>query len=296
MGLGTDTVQRIVAERRAGKYIADLYLSGTATGMLAHEMKILAPIKPALILPEVADSSKWWKGKHRYGDAEDRHLLVFAESVLPFAGYNSQRVNPKEFTSYWDFLQPKWKGKIVAFDPTMGSAVNNLLLFLYEHPELGPKFLRALLTEMSLGITRDRRQLVDWLGTGRYELSFLTTPTRARLAEAKEQGLPVGWFSTKAFKEGSLGNTLNASVGLLDRAPHPNAARLAINWLLSREGQMLYQRLNPPADSLRIDISKESVPEYARREGVRYMEAYTPTQEKMEPVYRLIHEARSRNR
>lgn len=296
MGLGTDTVQRIVAERRAGKYLADLYLSGTATGMLAYETKILAPIKPGLILSAVVDKSMWWKRKHRYADAEDQYLFVFAESVMPFAAYNTRRVNPKEFRSYWDLLDPKWKGKIVAFDPLMGSAVNNLLLFLYDHPELGPKFLRRLLTEMDLGITRDRRQLVDWLATGKYELSFLTTPTRARLSEAKDQGLPVDWFSSKTFKEGTLGNTLNASVGLLDRAPHPNAARVAINWLLSREGQLLYQKLNPPADSLRIDIPKDHVPAYARRAGVKYTEAYTPTQENMEPVYRLINEVWRRGR
>jgi iron(III) transport system substrate-binding protein len=189
------TFNQIVAERRAGKFLRDLYIGGAATGYnILYKGNVLDPIKPALILPEVLDESKWWKGSHRYMDDKGEYIFGFAEMVLPSVGYNTKLINPKEFKSYWDLLQPKWKGKIVALDPTMGSAVDTHLVFIYYSPELGPQFLRKLLGEMDVVASRDTRQIVDWLATGRYAISIFTTPSRARLDEAKDQGLPVDWF------------------------------------------------------------------------------------------------------
>ena len=54
-------------------------------------------------------------------------------------------------------------------------------------------------------------------------------------------------------------------MALINKAPHPNAAKIGLNWLLSREGQIAYQRLftqgNDGPDSLRIDIPKDKVPQ-----------------------------------
>ncbi len=62
------------------------------------------------------------------------------------------------------------------------------------------------------------------------------------------------------------------TLAFMDKAPHPNAARLFINWLLSRKGQMAFQRILQDHDSRRIDIPKDDVPEYnRRREGVKYV-------------------------
>jgi len=55
------------------------------------------------------------------------------------------------------------------------------------------------------------------------------------------------------------------NVMLINRAPHPNAAKVFINWLLSREGQVACQKLvEAGRNSLRIDIPKEDVPKHAR--------------------------------
>ena len=54
------------------------------------------------------------------------------------------------------------------------------------------------------------------------------------------------------------------TLGLVNRAPHPNAAKVYINWLLSRRGQMALQKnmlpTENPVDSLRIDIPKDEYP------------------------------------
>lgn len=292
IGHGGPSAQRILSERRAGKHLADLYLSGAATGYnVLYKAKVLDPIKPVLILPEVADESKWWKGRHKYMDDDGMYLFAFNEVVLPFVAYNTKLVSPGEFKSYWDLLGPKWKGKIVAMDPTMGSAVDTHLVFMMSSPQLGPKFLRQLLGEMDITASRDARQIVDWLGAGRYSISIFTTPSRADLNVAKDQGLPVDWLGPKSLKEGAGTSTSNGNVGLINGAPHPNAAKVAVNWLLSREGQITYQRFQFGSDSLRVDIPKDNVAPYARRiEGVQYVETDSPERRNMEPIRKIIDE------
>lgn len=70
----------------------------------------------------------------------------------------------------------------------------------------------------------------------------------------------------------SKGHTLS----LLNRAPHPHAVKVFVNWLLSREGQTLLQRVKEAPfrsrpNSLRRDIPKEDIPpEHQRVEGADY--------------------------
>ena len=69
---------RLMAERRAGKYQADLYIGGQGTHVsVLYPAKALAPMPPAFMLPEVKDESKWFKRKHRFVDPETRHSFVF---------------------------------------------------------------------------------------------------------------------------------------------------------------------------------------------------------------------------
>jgi hypothetical protein len=70
-----------------------------------------------MILPEVLDESKWWQGKHRWTDAEGRYAFVFLGN--PQRGgvsYNTKLIQPREFQSFWDFVDPKLKGRIEARD------------------------------------------------------------------------------------------------------------------------------------------------------------------------------------
>ncbi|MGZ9125889.1 MAG: hypothetical protein ACXW48_22890, partial [Candidatus Binatia bacterium] len=115
-GSGTQLAPRIVAERRAEKYLADVY--GGGGGSLYQSLylgKMLDPLKPALILPEVIDPTKWWEGKQKYIDREGRYIIVFEGNVAAGASpaYNTNLLNPKDYKSLWDFLNPKLKGRIV---------------------------------------------------------------------------------------------------------------------------------------------------------------------------------------
>jgi len=174
-------------------------------------------------------------------------------------------------------------------DPTSSAAGNGLRLVFYS-PELGPKFLRRLLTEMEPGVSWDNRQIVDWLAVGKYSIGVFTNPRRLRVHAAKQQGLPIDGFGSTHFKEGVLLASVTGNVGVLDKAPHPNAARVALNWLLSREGQLAFQKY-VIADSLWIDIPKDEVPPGIRRtEGVKYVIADTPDRLDLKPILKVVNE------
>ncbi len=292
-GRGSQVAQRAMAERRAGKFLADIYIGGSGTVYnIFYAGKVLSPLKPLLVLPEVLDKSKWWGGKHVYHDDEQSFILAFNGNAQTYFSYNTELVSPKGFSSYWDFLDPKWKGKIVSYDPTMGGAVSGVLMFLYHNPKLGLKFINRILKEMDLKATRNSRQLVDWLAVGRYPLAALVGPNRAGIYTAREQGLPVDTFDSSAFKEGGPLSTSNGNVAFFDRAPHPNAAKVAINWLLSREGQQAYQRYGYDKDSLRIDIPKDKVPSRVRRrDGVDYLVLAGPGFKDMGSINELVKKA-----
>jgi iron(III) transport system substrate-binding protein len=271
----TEVIQRIVAERRAGKHVADVFSSGPAIVRQAYSAKFLQPIRPILMLPDVTDATKWYGGKHLWSDPEEKYLLIFEGTPGSASmAYNTKELpNIDEIQSYWDVLKPKWKGNIGLFNDGEGTTVPTPIVALYYNPQVGPNFLKKLFEEMSLTLSRDRRQATDWLVRGRYTLCFLCRG----IEEAQKIGLPVETIRGDQIKEaGELGSGNSSVLGFFDKAPHPNAAIVFINWFLSREGQMTWQKvLNTivvnGSDSMRIDIPKHDVlPGYRRAEGRQY--------------------------
>jgi len=268
-GRGADVAKRLMAERRGDKHLADIYVNGMTTGYnVFYKAKVLDPIPPLLVLPEVVDGSKWYQGKLHFIDPERQYLLNINGEARIVLGYNSKLVKPAEIKSYWDVLNPRWKGKIVAYDPNLGGA-GDAMRFFYHSKDLGKEFIRRVLTETDLVISSDTRQMGDWLAGGKFALSIFAPISRMDLDLMQVQGLPVSWFDPEQLKEGAYITAGSGGVALINKAPHPNAAKVALNWLLSREGQIAYQSIfaegNDGPDSLRIDIPKDKVPRGNRR-------------------------------
>ena len=295
-GAGTDVTQRISAERRAGKYLVDVYNGGgNSLFQILYLGKMLDPIKPALILPEVTDSTKWWEGKQKYADKDGQYIFVYEGNVAAGAGagYNSQLLDPREYKSYWDFLNPKLKGKIISTDIRKVRGAGIPWQFLYYYPDLGPKFLRRLFGEMDVIMIADLRQAVDWLAAGKYSLCL---PIQGgTIYKAKNQGLPVDQFGSYHFKEGVNLSSAFGSLALMNHAPHPNAAKVFINWLLSRDGQTLFQKvISLPGDarnSRRIDVPKDHIPlDEQRRDKMPYFDTDDPETKDLRPAIKLLDE------
>src|SRR4029077_18378644 len=84
VGISTtsEIVTKVMAERRAGQFLVDVMLGAPgATYNSFYRGKTLDPLPPALVLPEVADLSKWWKGKHRYVDPEGQYVFVYQSTL-----------------------------------------------------------------------------------------------------------------------------------------------------------------------------------------------------------------------
>jgi ABC-type Fe3+ transport system substrate-binding protein len=294
VGRGNTLAPRIMAERRAGKYLVDAYIAGVTTAYeVFYRAKILDSVRAALILPEVVDESKWWLGQHHYVDPENRHIFMYLGNVGEYVSYHTKSVDAGEIRSYWDFLQPKWKGKILSRDPKISGSQRIGLRIFYHTPELGAEFIRRLYGEMDVTLTQEIRQATDWLANGKFAICFFCS----EILKVKAQGLPVDEFRTAKWKESraiSAGNM--GSVVLPSQPPNPNAARVFVNWLLSREGQTALQRAaNTPynsEESLRTDIPKDMVRSEVRRvDGVKYILVDKPEYIDMAPIYETVAKA-----
>jgi iron(III) transport system substrate-binding protein len=292
-GRGNQLGPRLLSERRAEKFIADVSSTGANPNYQQYYLgKALDPIKPALILPEVTDPSKWYLKKHQYSDPEGLYVFNYVGSATYGSiSYNTKLVDAKEFKSYWDLVNPKWKGKITGRDIREAGPGAGNTRFFYYHPELGPAFIKKLFGEMDISLFRDFRQGPDWLAAGKFAICFFCD-----VDVLKRQGLPVDSFGPKAFKEGGGLVQQFGTAALLNRAPHPNAAKVFINWLLSRSGQIALQKRTAnaenPADSLRIDIPKAEVPYESRRlEGIKYLDTGKPEWIEMKPILGVVNDA-----
>lgn len=282
---------RLLSERRAGKYLADVYLGGPTSLYGFYKNNLFDPLAPLLVLPEVVDPSLWWEGKHWYIEPERKFIFINEGSVSGFTiTYNTQLAKPAEFKSYWDIFQPKWKGKIVSLnarDPGFGASE---LRYVYYHPELGAEFIRRLYGEMDVVFSREHQQAIDWVGAGRMALCVFCRDGFATTAKA--QGLPVDVIDHNDLKEMPRLRGSAGAVTVVNKAPHPNAAKVFSNWYLSRRGQIVYQESHGDRDSLRIDIPKDRVPAGARRvAGRKYFFVDGPEFIDVKPAVKIIDDA-----
>jgi iron(III) transport system substrate-binding protein len=250
---GSQTSARILSERQAGKFLWDVYVGGTTTGLLSlAPAGCFDPIEPALIITELKDPKKWRGGGLEFAD-DARRMLVMMPTVRVSLAVNSQIVDPKSIRSYRDLLQPKWKGKLLIDDPRLAGSSQATFTFFYLHPDLGPEFIRSLAKQDPV-LVRDPPQSLSMLGQGKYPL--MVGPRDGILIDAMRRGIPIAAVEPNILREGSDVSSGAGNVALFNRAPRPNAAKLYINWLLSKDGQYGYgkalgfvsKRLDVPHD------------------------------------------------
>jgi iron(III) transport system substrate-binding protein len=280
-GGGAENAQRLITERTAGRFIVDVLVSGPITPLTTlKEPGIIQPLRPVLALPEVLDESLWHQGRLWWVAAPEPYtVLQFSGQASTIATYNKTMVDPTQFKSYWDFLAPRWKGKIVSTDIRTAGPGASPAHFVYKNPALGPQFLERLFSELDVRLSTDQRQMVDWLAQGQYPIGLFVSGTEIRRAEA--QGLPISVMPAEQFREGAALTAAFGSMSLIDRAPHPNAARVFVNWLLSRDGQQAWQR-ETETPSLRTDLPKEGIPD-APQPGVQYANAASEEYIRLQP-------------
>ena len=288
VGSGSAQANRILAEQTAGRYLADVFYSGEATSTTRMvPANAIDPIGELFIHPDVTDLSLWFGGQHWYADLEQRFVFNFAATAAPTSvamRYNTNLVTQEDLdaiTSVFDYLDPKWKGKIVAHVP--GASAGGTYFTAYVHPDIGREWIDRLVSpELDVAFSADRNFIVDGIANGKFAMGIAIGGAGQDLDSMATLGVPVGSLIKELKEGGTLSNSGN-NIMALTQAPNPNAAKLWINWFLTKEGQTLMHTLSDrdPDPTLREDVTEWGITrEFDRRvEGKTYFNFAT------NPVY-----------
>lgn len=279
-GRGSELTQKIIRERMAGLYLVDAYLSGFGTSLF-YSLKpanALAPLEPFLLLPEVKDESLWWNGLGWIDD--EKTALAFSAYISESLAINTDLVREGELKSFKDILNPKWKGKILMMDPGGGGSPVRFIGVIVEL--LGRDYLEALAKQEPV-LVRDDRLLVEWLARGRFAIA--TTPTGEVFSQFKEIGAPIKYLRLEEVVQLTAGG---GCIGVLNNRPDPGATKIFVNWLLSREGQLIFGKAKG-VQSRRLDVSTDYLdPLVIRQPGLKYFDQTRREFVLREPEFRNI--------
>ncbi len=278
---GGELATRVKAERDAGIYSVDVLINGTSTANSYFKpMGALDPIEPALILPEVIDPKNWRDNRLEFSDRSTKFDLVFTtQNNVPLI-YNLAQVKADEVNELKDLLDPKWKGKITVQDPIPSGTGNGVFRWVWHvmGPEKAKDFYRKIRAQAA-AVDRDQRRQIEWIAQGKYPLHLGPGTIMQQL---EKRGLKFG--VVPYFKD--YGAYLTPGFGsamFVNRAPHPNAGKLFLNWLLTKEGQTAFSK-GMGYVSRRLDVPTDHVPSYwVPKEGVKYWAGYYEEDATMSP-------------
>jgi iron(III) transport system substrate-binding protein len=265
---GRDAIQPILREREAGLYHWDVYVGGTPS--ILDTLKpagAFVPLRPAL-RPELTGDSLWRDGFDAgWMDKERTFTYAFDFTVDEGAMVNWDFVTPADLKTFADILKPQFADKIVWDDPRLPGAGPEVAMAI--ELNYGTDFLIRLLRDQKIVYTSNRRQNAEWVVRGRYPIGLATGDNELELFQQQGLGPNVKPFSGYTKPIGGPGF---GTVSLMDKAPHPAAAKVYIDWLLSKEGQTDWTRSE--RNSRRLDVPP-GAPEFVPQPGVTYVDTQT---------------------
>jgi ABC-type Fe3+ transport system substrate-binding protein len=211
---------KVINEARAGKVEGDVF-DGIAT---------TAPLLKAALVEQFAPADA---GKYPLSlrDPDGRWNALVVYFLTP--GINTQMVGKDEIKSAQDLLNPKWKDKIAwSTEPSSGAAVYVGSVLQTMGEDKGMAFLHALAKQDVVNVEATDRAILDQVILGQYAIALSIFNHHADISMKK--GAPVAWLKVEPIPAPFH------SIGLVKNAPHPNAARLLIDFLLSEEGQRAF--------------------------------------------------------
>jgi iron(III) transport system substrate-binding protein len=242
-------LSRVRQERRAGTYSFDLALvqpDAALTGGRSEGM--WAPIRPLLMRPDVLDDGAWRDGLDaRFLDTAGDLCLSWEYQVIHAYAVNTDLVPEGEIRGVRDLLEPKWRGKVISSDPRIGLG---LLSAAGVAKQWGTDVVRRLLVDQRPTVDRvGGRQIAEALARGRFPVALGVRPKA--LAALGDERL-AGKVRFLDLPDADYAAT--TPVLYFDRAPHPAAAQLFANWILTQEGQTLLTS-SLPTNSARTDVA-----------------------------------------
>ncbi|MEE8518828.1 MAG: extracellular solute-binding protein, partial [Dehalococcoidia bacterium] len=279
-----------LAERQAGSYLVDIMFVGpTSANERMIPAEALDPLAEQFIHPEVLDTSLWYKGQYWWADVAQRYVFSLSAQAGPIQSmrYNTDLMTQADLdgiNSVWDYVDPaRFANKIVAITPLTGGA-GGTYYEAYVHPDIGKEWVDAFVApELGVTFLQDFRQIVDGVAKGAYHFGTAIGSAGRDLDALAELGVPVEKFPctvanvcVKEFKEGGVIAASGSSSNFMipTNRPNPNAAKLWVNWFLSKEGQTIMHTLaeQDPNPTLRTDVTEfgKTLPYERRVEGADY--------------------------
>ena len=221
-----DIAQRILTEARAGRMQADVF-DGSTTIFKLLEADLVGAYKPAGATnfpEEMRDPQGKWVALNVY---------------YMTAAYNTTLVKKEDAPkSYEDLLDPKWRGRIAwSDDPGVNGPPGFIAAMLgVKGRDAGMDYLRKLAQQKIVNVPASQRVVLDQVIAGEYPIALMTFNHHSAISQA--DGAPVEWIRLDPTIA-----TINY-LGLTKDAPHPNAARLFMEFMTSPEGQTILQKAN----------------------------------------------------
>jgi len=159
-----------------------------------------------------------------FKDANGLWTAYYVNTMI--TAYNTRQVTPKEAPQRWeDLLDAKWKGKIAFYEEEYEWYANYLKLV---GRDKGLDFMRRL-ARQELQYRGGHSQMVQLLAAGEFPIMGVAYAPRVSVVRAN--GAPIDWAALQPVFSTAIG------MGVYKNAPHPNAAKLYIDFMLSKEVQ-----------------------------------------------------------
>ena len=262
--LSNQFTPRITQEREGGVYTWDVAIIPIATALAVLRPKgVWDPVKPILVHPDVLNDASWTEGfESGWSDDEKSLTYGFGLNKNRSLWINTEMVKPDEIKTVKDLLDPKWKGKMIFSDPRVLG--NGFLPVMLMRNIYGDEIIRQLFVDQEPVLSRDPNQIAELLVRGRHPIGL--GPTELVIQEFQEGGLGK---SLMGHEIPDLAHTNGNSVFLVNNAPHPNAAKVFINWLLTKDGQTAWTT-KTQTNSRRKDVAPGDPNTYPTA-GVKYI-------------------------
>ena len=246
---------RYIREVESGKPTIDIFIGGL--GILGLKEKgLLASQKSMIILPDALDGEKWPGGKIPFADIEQEFMplpMLYATGRIIV---NTDKIDPASIKNWRDLLRPEFKGKIASHDPRPSGPGQAVASYLVE--ALGSDFVEDLYKGQDVKLTRDFRQLVDWVARGTYPIA--AGAVAWQIERYRDEGIKHIAVLELEDAPGYLVGGLSVTT-VPENAPHPNAAAVFINWYLSARGQQIHSDI-VRVPSQRTDVTPRTSPPY----------------------------------
>lgn len=226
---GAENKEKLAVEQRSKQYVGDAYNGGPTPMLDMMAEGMLEAFRPPVY--EQTAKDVWEASPYDYDNTG--HITVIQGSITQYIVINTNLVKPGEYPqSYHDLLDPKWKGKIVMFDPTTGGAGSFLFTRLAEDKGYGLEFWRQM-AKQNIQFQRNYDAVDRLVALGERDIGL--GGQQSTTQQYLEAGTPI-----KLWYPPLDGRVMSLSVmSIVRNAPHPNAAKLLVNFMLTKEGQDL---------------------------------------------------------